>query len=178
MRQVFRSQWFLGALLVALVALAYSPSLLCGFIWDDDVGIFHNDNLRSIEGLQRIWTEPSMTPQGHYWPLVYASFWVEFQLWELNPFGYHFTNILLQAINTLLLWRLLLRLGDPRRLVRRPHSLGFIRFRSSRSPGSSSERISSAVSSPSPRSFSLSDSRGMDPGCVISPRWHSSSSPC
>lgn len=99
--------------LVFLVAVAYFPTLFCGFIWDDDVGILHNQNLRSISGLARIWTEPDKTPQGHYWPLVDASFWLEYRLWGLNPLGYHLTNILLQMVNTLLVWRLLLRLEVP-----------------------------------------------------------------
>lgn len=96
-----------------LVAVAYFPSLFCGFIWDDDVGIIDNENLRSFAGLWRIWTEPDKTPQGHYWPLVDVSFWLEYRVWGLKPLGYHLTNIVLQMVNTLLVWRLLLRLGVP-----------------------------------------------------------------
>lgn len=96
--------------LIILVAAAYFSSLFCGFIWDDDVGIIDNENLRSLGGLWRIWTDPDRTPQGHYWPLVDVSFWLEYRVWGLNPIGYHLTNILLQMVNTLLVWRLLLRL--------------------------------------------------------------------
>ncbi|MCA9444541.1 MAG: glycosyltransferase family 39 protein, partial [Candidatus Omnitrophica bacterium] len=113
MRALFRSPTGLGALLFGLVLLAYFPSIFCGFIWDDDVGIINNENLRTLDGLGRIWSDPSKTPQGHYWPMVYTTYWLEYRLWGLNPAGYHVANILLQAINSLFLWRLLLRLEVP-----------------------------------------------------------------
>ena len=108
-----RKHFAAGAVLFTLTLAAYVPALFCGFIWDDDVGIVGNENLRSLEGLQKIWSNPSETPQGHYWPLVYTSFWVEYQIWGLHPMGYHLVNILLHAVNAVLVWRILRWLGLP-----------------------------------------------------------------
>src|SRR6185369_5754008 len=47
---------------------------------------------------------------GHYQPLTWLSFALDFQLWELDPFGYHLTSLLIHCVNALLLYFLALRL--------------------------------------------------------------------
>jgi tetratricopeptide (TPR) repeat protein len=91
-----------AALLVLMTLAAYLPALRGGFIWDDDAYIVENQALRSWDGLRRIWVEPGATPQ--YYPLTFTSFWLEHQLWEQQPFGYHLVNVLLHAANAVLLW--------------------------------------------------------------------------
>jgi tetratricopeptide (TPR) repeat protein len=93
---------------VATVA-AYLPALNAGFVWDDDSHVTDNRTLRSVEGLRQIWLEPGATPQ--YYPLTHTTFWVEYRLWGTRPFGYHLDNILLHALNALLVVALLRRLG-------------------------------------------------------------------
>ena len=51
--------------------------------------------------------------EGHYWPLVYTTFWLEHKLWGFDPTGYHIVNVLLHLANTLLVWHLLQRLAVP-----------------------------------------------------------------
>ncbi len=97
-----------GGLIVLLVFLAYLPALHGGFIWDDDDYVTHNLTLHNGEGLRQIWFAPGTTPQ--YYPLAFTSFWVDYHLWNLNPLGYHLTNILFQAINAILLWTILRQL--------------------------------------------------------------------
>lgn len=100
-------------LLLVLVAVAYYPALMAGFIWDDVIFTSAKPVLE-WSGIWDIWSDPrSLKLEGHYWPVVYTSFWLEHKLWGLDPVGYHATNILLQGINTLLVWRLMLRLTVP-----------------------------------------------------------------
>ncbi|MES1213578.1 MAG: tetratricopeptide repeat protein [Singulisphaera sp.] len=103
--------WLCAALLMLLVLVAYAPMFRAGYIWDDNDYVTENQNLRSVGGLGRIWFVPRSLPQ--YYPLVHTTFWIEYQLWELAPLGYHLTNVLLHAANALLVWRLLLRLQVP-----------------------------------------------------------------
>lgn len=98
-----------GAAIVLLTSIAYFPVLSNGFIWDDDDYITNNPNLATLEGLWRIWFEPSSSPQ--YYPLVHTTFWIEHHLWGLDPRGYHAVNVALHILSALLLWRLLERLG-------------------------------------------------------------------
>jgi len=97
--------------LVFLTLLAYLPALGNGFVWDDDEYVTHSQFIHDLDGLRRSWTEPAATLQ--YYPLVRTSFWLEHKLWGLTPTGYHATNILLHALNALLLWVLLRRLQVP-----------------------------------------------------------------
>jgi Flp pilus assembly protein TadD len=100
-----------GGLIVLLVVLAYLPALHGGFIWDDDVYVTHNPLLTAPDGLRRIWF--TMDSPSQYFPLTYTVFRLERSLWGLNPAGYHWVNILLHAINAVLVWRLLKRLSVP-----------------------------------------------------------------
>jgi hypothetical protein len=43
----------------------------------------------------------------NWFPLTWISFMVDFEIWELNPAGYHATNLLLHILNTLLLFGVL-----------------------------------------------------------------------
>jgi tetratricopeptide (TPR) repeat protein len=54
-----------------------------------------------------------MDSPSQYFPLTYTVFRLERSLWGLNPAGYHWVNILLHAINAVLVWRLLKRLSVP-----------------------------------------------------------------
>ena len=98
-----------------LVAVSYAPAVLWGgFVWDDRV-ITEAPPIRNWNGLWSIWLSPSGLEfwEGHYWPLVYTTFWLEHKLWGFAPAGYHAVNVLLHAANTLLLWHVLLRLAVP-----------------------------------------------------------------
>jgi Flp pilus assembly protein TadD len=104
----WKRDWFLGLLLIAATFLAYFPALHGGFIWDDDAHISANPTLRSLSGLWEIWFRPGATCQ--YYPLSFTVFWAEYQLWGLNPLGYHLVNVALHCLVAVLLWQLLERL--------------------------------------------------------------------
>ncbi len=99
--------------LALLVVVSYFPALQGGFVWDDVI-FAEEPVIHSPGGLRSIWFAPAdIKNEGHYWPLVYSSFWLEHKLWGLRPAGYHAVNIFLHLLNCLLLWRLLLRLRVP-----------------------------------------------------------------
>jgi protein O-mannosyl-transferase len=100
-----------GALLLALTVLVNLPMLGTTYVWDDDNYLINNPTLRVPRGLVRIWTEPRASPQYH--PLVFSTFWVEYDLWGLWYPGYHAVNALVHALNALLLWGLLRRMAVP-----------------------------------------------------------------
>ena len=96
-----------------LVAVSYFPTTQAGFVWDDMV-FTEEPVVHKASGLWQIWFSPrDLKQEGHYWPLVYTTFWLEHKLWGLAPLGYHIVNVLLHFVNVLLVWRLLLRLAVP-----------------------------------------------------------------
>jgi tetratricopeptide (TPR) repeat protein len=109
--QSWRDAVLWGAALLAITVAVYFPVRKAGFIWDDNDYLTDNLTLYADNALVRIWSDPKASPQ--YYPLVFTSFWLELRLWGIEPAGYHFTNVLLHALGTLLLWRVLVRLGVP-----------------------------------------------------------------
>ena len=102
----WRRDWVFGVVLVIVTFMAYLPAWRGAPIWDDD-GHLTRPELRSLQGLARIWTQPGVTQQ--YYPLVHTLFWVEHQLWGDRPAGYHLLNILLHCTSALLVVRILRR---------------------------------------------------------------------
>ncbi len=98
-------------LLLAIAFVAYFSAIDADFIWDDDNYVTQNYALRTAHGLCDIWMRPECTPQ--YYPLVHTTFWLEYQAWGLMPRGYHCTNIILHAINSFLLYRIVTVLRPP-----------------------------------------------------------------
>ena len=99
--------------LCLLVAVSLFPVTRAGFVWDDSV-LTQSQSVRTTSGLSQIWFTPRIIEnEAHYWPILYTTFWLEHKLWGLNPLGYHLVSLLLHLAITLLLWRLLLRLGVP-----------------------------------------------------------------
>ena len=95
--------------IVAAGVLVYWPALHGGWLWDDAQMIVSNPNLRNLAGLGHIWRKD--TPQSDCWPLTSTLLWSEWQLFGLDPFGYHLVSLALHIASSLLIWRLLVRLG-------------------------------------------------------------------
>ncbi len=99
-----------AAAIILAGVLAYLPALRGGFVWDDEPLITANPLLRTPSGLAEIW---SGSRTADYFPVTTTVFWIEHHLFGDNATGYHALNILLQAANALLLWRVLHRLQIP-----------------------------------------------------------------
>jgi protein O-mannosyl-transferase len=96
-------------LLVAAVLLAYAPSLRNGLVWDDQAHIVDNPRLSDV--VTAVATYVGGPEGAYYRPLVFLSFATEHAVWAATPLGYHVTNLLLHALNTLLLLVLARRSG-------------------------------------------------------------------
>ncbi|HEY5312661.1 MAG TPA: tetratricopeptide repeat protein, partial [Pirellulales bacterium] len=108
---VWRSKWAFFACLLVLAIVVYWPALNSGFIWDDDDYVTANPALRSLAGLRDIWFRFGSTPQ--YYPVVFSTFWLEYQIWQDWAPGYHLVNVLLHAANAGLVYLVLSRLSIP-----------------------------------------------------------------
>ncbi len=99
--------FFVCVLIFGLTLLIYAPALRGGFVWDDDRHVTRAE-LRSLDGLLRIWSEAGSTQQ--YYPALHTAFWLEHRLWGDAPLGYHFVNVFLHATAACLLGAILWRL--------------------------------------------------------------------
>jgi protein O-mannosyl-transferase len=105
-----QKQWLWGLLLLVVTCVVYLPVLHATLIWDDSFMVTDNRMLRTPSGLWDIWF--TNKPADHI-PVTLTLFWVQYQVWGLNATGYHVVNVLLHALGSVLLWRVLLRLKLP-----------------------------------------------------------------
>ncbi|HYC49848.1 MAG TPA: tetratricopeptide repeat protein [Gemmatimonadaceae bacterium] len=99
-----RQLWLISLLLAALAVVPYLPSLRGEFLtWDDNINFLENFGFRGLgwDNLRWMW---STTRMGHYIPLTWMTFGLDYTLWGMNPTGYHSVNLVLHAINTVLLF--------------------------------------------------------------------------
>ncbi len=103
-----------AGVLVVVTLVAYQPALSAGFVVDDVLYVTGDSRMESLDGLRQIWTQFEQSDHQHqYYPMTSSAFWIQHWLWGKDPFGYHLFNVLLHAINAVLLWRLLRWLGLP-----------------------------------------------------------------
>lgn len=109
-----------GAVLAVALAgvLAYARTLSYEFVWDDVLLVARSQRLREWSSLPAVlgshfWAE--VHEGSHYYrPLVSLSFFVDLQIWGLNPLGFHLTNLLAHLATALAVLALARRLGlDP-----------------------------------------------------------------
>ena len=110
MKGSWKSLWIGAALIVLLTVVVYLPAMRGGFIWDDDHLVTDNRLIKAEDGLYRFWftTEPP-----DYYPLTWSLWWLEWRLWGNSAVGYHMVNVVLHAINAVLVWMILRRLKIP-----------------------------------------------------------------
>jgi|GEM_PF-6422500 len=104
--------FWIGALLIAAATIGvYWNTLENTFVtWDDRDYIYSNPLLE--RGLGAIWGDViAEKPHEQYYPMVFTSFWVEYQFVKLDPWLYHLNQMVLHAINAVLLVFVLRSLG-------------------------------------------------------------------
>jgi protein O-mannosyl-transferase len=105
-----KRDWFFFLILAAVTILAYQPAWHGGLLWDDDECVTPRE-LRSVDGLRRIWLEPRAA--GQYYPLLFSSYWLQQRLWGDSTTGYHLVNLLLHIGCVVLVLKILRFLRVP-----------------------------------------------------------------
>jgi Flp pilus assembly protein TadD len=97
------------AIVLAVVAV-FAIGLRNEFVqWDDQVNLVENLNFRGLGPRHLAWMFTT-TLMGHYIPLTWLTFGLDYVLWGMQPAGYHFTNLVLHAANAVLFYWLAKRL--------------------------------------------------------------------
>ncbi len=110
MKDIWKSPAAGVAAIILLTVVAYIPAMRGGFVFDDDPLIVHNPLLQASDGLHRFWFTTQATD---YYPLTWSLLWEEWQLWGNSAAGYHVVNVLLHAVNAVLVWTTLRHLRIP-----------------------------------------------------------------
>lgn len=91
--------WLIPVALGTLAAVPFLPALNGEFTnWDDQANFINNEGYRGLGWSQLRWMFTS-TLLGHYIPLTWLSFGVNYALGGLRPWDYHAGNLLLHGAN-------------------------------------------------------------------------------
>ncbi|MFZ5906199.1 MAG: tetratricopeptide repeat protein [Nitrospirota bacterium] len=103
------------AVIFIVSLLVYANTLDGTFVWDDKGLILSNKAIGSLKNIPSFFVTDSWkatgNPSGHYYRPVINTFWnISYQVWGLNPVGYHITNIVLHAMLSVLVYYLALKI--------------------------------------------------------------------
>ncbi|MDQ1273464.1 MAG: Protein contains repeat [Planctomycetota bacterium] len=103
-------------ILVATSQLIYLNSLSNQFTYDDEFTIVSNYFIKSWNHVPLLFTKEYFEYSGElsYRPVVTLSYFVDYALWQLNPFGFHLTNSVFHTLNTVLLFFLFIHFFNRR----------------------------------------------------------------
>jgi tetratricopeptide (TPR) repeat protein len=102
-------------MLVILVAVVYGSSLGHDFQrnFDDNWYVLYNEAVRGV-GWHNLRAAFTGFYVSHYQPLTIVSFMLDYTLWGVTPGGYHLTNLVIHAVNGLLIYRFFRQLSGDR----------------------------------------------------------------
>jgi len=104
------TRWLAPVLIALLAGTAFLPALQNGFVnWDDEATLVQNPNYRGLGWTELRWMFSTFY-MGHYQPLSWMTFSLDYLLWGMDPFGYHLTNLVLHGANAVLFYFLSLGL--------------------------------------------------------------------
>jgi Flp pilus assembly protein TadD len=99
-----------SVLLGLIVVGVFLPGLWGEFLdWDDTLNFLENPHYRGLGPAELRWMITAFH-HGHYVPVTWLTLGLDYVLWGMNPFGYHLTNLLLHAANTILVYLLAIQL--------------------------------------------------------------------
>src|SRR5215467_14713555 len=105
-----KRDWLFCLILAVITLLAYQPAWHGQLLWDDDAHV-SGPELRTLDGLRRIWFVPRTNQQ--YYPVLFTSFWLQERLCGDSTTGYHLVNLLLHIGCVVLVLKILRFLRIP-----------------------------------------------------------------
>ena len=106
-RQETKSYHLISISLILVISIAiYSNTFKNGFVYDDHFTIVDNIFIKDWKNLSDLLSKDYFSRSGEatYRPVVTLSYFIDYYLWGLKPFGYHLTNLLLHSVNVILFY--------------------------------------------------------------------------
>lgn len=107
-------------LLIAVISIfLYANTLQNGFVYDDDFTVVNNTFIKQLNNLPKLINPNeyfSLSGEVTYRPVVTITYFLDYALYGLKPWGFHLTNLLLHVLNAVLLYIFLTLHLKPRSL--------------------------------------------------------------
>jgi hypothetical protein len=92
-------RWIIPVYLALVTTAAFVGIFQNGFVnWDDGPNLVDNIHYRGLGWPQLRWMLTTFL-MGHWIPLTWMTFGLDYLVWGMNPVGYHLTNLLLHIAN-------------------------------------------------------------------------------
>ena len=102
--------WGIPLALSLMTFVVFSPVLWNDFVeWDDQVNLYENPSYRGLGAAQFKYFFTTVL-MGHYIPLTWITFGLDYVLWGMNPMGYHLTSLIVHAASAVALYLVALRI--------------------------------------------------------------------
>lgn len=115
MEHLYNKHTWIHLLMIIIICMAvYYQSLSNGFIFDDETIIVKNDFIKNWRNLKDLFNTGYFqgSKELTYRPLTTLSYFVLYALWQLNPFGYHLTSIIVHCLNVMVIYFILVFLFE------------------------------------------------------------------
>lgn len=90
--------------LVLLIVLCFMPALDASLVyWDDDDLLLHTTRYRTLDADSLRWMF-STSFAGHFQPLTWLSYWLDWTVWKRETFGFHLTSVVLHALTAVVFY--------------------------------------------------------------------------
>src|SRR5262245_35873739 len=90
--------------IVLVVVTVFAIRLRNEFVrWDDHTNFVDNPYFRGL-GLRQLAWMFTTTLMGHYIPVTWLTFGLDYVIWGMQPAGYHLTNLVLHAANAVVFY--------------------------------------------------------------------------
>jgi tetratricopeptide (TPR) repeat protein len=96
-------------LILGAILWIFGPALRGEWLWDDALYFQANQLMDDPDRIWKAWFAPGSFVE--YYPLQETLQWLQWRAWGNEMLGYHLTNVVLHGISSLLVWRLLNKLG-------------------------------------------------------------------
>lgn len=110
---IFRSSWKFFLIIIVSIVIVYSQAFFFDFVnYDDPDLVYENSSyLSNVSNIFNSFTTHAFATKKkesvYYRPILIISYIVDYQIWKLNPFGYHASNILFHCITAIFLFLLM-----------------------------------------------------------------------
>lgn len=101
------TSYFSPIVIIVLASMVlYANTLKNGFVYDDWIVIVENLQIRELDNLPKLIQKDYfyISREGSYRPLATFTYFIDYAIFGLKPWGYHLTNVFLHAMNGALLY--------------------------------------------------------------------------
>ena len=107
-RQETKSYHLISISLILVISIAiYSNTLKNGFVYDDAKTIVNNTLIKTINNLPKLFNRTdyfAASGEMSYRPVVTLTYFIDYAIYGLKPYGYHLTNLIIHSINGVMLY--------------------------------------------------------------------------